>query len=248
VEEAVVTYPTEPGGQHVLDDQPDEARAADGAGHPLAALAVSVGEGHRVAVVGDQLLVADDAAIQIARQVLQRRLPGADVTAVHDPALRQRCRRREAGGSQALEHPGAEDRRERLVREQVASLRRSPAPPPRIDGTAGNDHVDVRMVVEAPRLGVEHRAQADLALQVLVATGEVAAGADRAVEQQSVEQLGVVPGERAALGRQGERHQVVADRQELGLLALEPTRVVVVLTTGAAAVPAGAEHRASVLA
>ena len=107
VEETVVMHPTQPGGHHVLDDFPDEARAADGAGHPLAALAVSVGEGHRVAVVGDQLLNADDAAIQIARQVLQRRLPGADVTAVRDPALRQRCRRREAGGSQALDYSGA---------------------------------------------------------------------------------------------------------------------------------------------
>ena len=57
----------------MLDDQPDEARAADGAGHPLAALAVSVGEGHRVAVVGDQLLVADDAAIQIDGQRAGRR-------------------------------------------------------------------------------------------------------------------------------------------------------------------------------
>ena len=248
VEEAVITHTTEPRGQHVLDDQPHEARTADGSGHPLSALAVAVGERHRLAVVGDQLLLADDATIEIARQVLQRRLPGADPAAVHDPAFRQRRRRREAGDSQAVEHPSAEDRRERLVREQIPSLRRSPTLPARVDRAAGDDHVHVRVVVEAPRLGVQHRAQSDLAVEVLVAMGEVAAGAHRAVEQQPVEHLGVVPSERATLGRQGERHEVVAHRQELGLLALEPAGVVVVLATRAAAVSAGAEHRAGVLA
>lgn len=57
------------------------------------AVAVAEGDDAGVFVVVDQIALADDAAVEIARQVFERRFTAADVAAVYDPLARQAGRR-----------------------------------------------------------------------------------------------------------------------------------------------------------
>ena len=73
-------------GQHVLEQQPQEIGAGEGAGLPPAGLGVPVAEGHLVVLAGEDILLLQHAPIPVAAEIDQGLLPRADGLAVHDPA------------------------------------------------------------------------------------------------------------------------------------------------------------------
>jgi len=72
-------------GQDVLQDEPQEVRAVDGSVLPEPGLCIAVAEADGVVVVRDDVLLADDAAVEVASQIDERGLAGADMLAVDDP-------------------------------------------------------------------------------------------------------------------------------------------------------------------
>ena len=87
VQEAEVTGASEPFGQRMLEDQPQERRAGDRSECPLFGVGVSIAEGHLAVLASDNLLLPDHAAIEIAPQVNQCLLAATDGLAVHHPGV-----------------------------------------------------------------------------------------------------------------------------------------------------------------
>ena len=131
--------------------------------------------------------------------------------------------------------------------EQVPGFRGSPTPLLCIDGPAWDNHMHVRVIIQSAGLRVQNRTLANLTVQVFIVPGKVAAGAHRSLEQQRIHFSLVLPGDSTALGWQGERHHEIVHRQQFGLLAFQPERVVRVLTTLATAVPTRAKRAPCVL-
>ncbi len=89
-------------------------------------------------------------------------------------------------------------------------------PPPR------NDHVDVRMMRHGRPPGVEHGGEADPCAEMLGIGRDGEHGLRRGLEQQVVHSRLVVEGDVGELGRDGEDHMEVADRQQVGRAGGQP--------------------------
>ncbi len=165
VQQAEVACAAKALGQDVLKHQREELRTGQGAVFPAVALGVAVAEGHLSVLAREDVLLADDPAVEIAPEVDQRLLAAADVLAVNHPILRVSGRqtqpRRGDGGQQLA----AEDFRQCLVAEQVAAFAGAvlaaplgvPAPAFGVNGRRRHDRMDMRMVIEPTRVGVQHR-------------------------------------------------------------------------------------------
>ena len=68
MQESVITRASEAFGQRVLQHQCDEVFAAQASGFDVSTMAIFVAEGDEGGVVIDDIAIADDAAIQVARQ------------------------------------------------------------------------------------------------------------------------------------------------------------------------------------
>ena len=69
IQESEVSRAAESLGQDVLEDEPQEVGAGDGSGVVLSGLGVAIAEGQVVVVVGEDVLLADDAATEVAAQI-----------------------------------------------------------------------------------------------------------------------------------------------------------------------------------
>jgi len=74
VQEAVFAHATQAGWQDVQEHVPEEVGDGQGAGGVGAGLCVAIAEGDGAAggIVVDQIVLADDAAVEIAGEVLER--------------------------------------------------------------------------------------------------------------------------------------------------------------------------------
>ena len=68
MQEADIARPSEPLGQHMLQYQPEEIRATHSSTRKLPGFAIAVTETHLTVRAGDDVVLADDPAIQIATQ------------------------------------------------------------------------------------------------------------------------------------------------------------------------------------
>jgi hypothetical protein len=91
------------------------------------------------------------------------------------------------------------------------------------------------VVVQPSVVGMEHRRPAELGAEVFGVGAERLGGFAHAVEEGLVDHALVMPGAGPQLVGQGEGHEKVLHREELGLLALQPLGRVVVLALGTAA-------------
>jgi hypothetical protein len=69
----------------VLQDQPKESGAAHRAYHHLASLAVAVAKADLALVTGQDVLILNDAPIEIPAEIDQGLFAGTDTLAVDDP-------------------------------------------------------------------------------------------------------------------------------------------------------------------
>ena len=70
MQEAVVSNPAKAFGQNMLQNKPQEVVAFDGAVERFVGTALDVFEGDISVLIGDDALFADDAPVEVARQIL----------------------------------------------------------------------------------------------------------------------------------------------------------------------------------
>ncbi len=249
MQKAVVARPPEALGQHVLQDQVQEGRAAYGAHHALAGLAVPIAETHLAVLAGEDVLFLNHAPIQIAAQIDQGLLAVAHALAVDHPLRRHAGRRFQAGLFERGQHLGAKHLGQGTVVEQVAVAALAaaslgpPAPSLGIQRRRRHGQMDMGVVVESPGVGVQHRHRAGRALQLFVVPAEGAQRCPSAVEQDGVERALMLPGQRLQFCRQGECEQEVVGRHVALELPFQPLLAFVVLAVRATAMAAGMGHQ-----
>lgn len=73
----------------MLDQQPEKMCTINGACFPLLGLAIAVAKCYRYAVIANELFFANDPAVKIARQILQRGQTIANGATIDYPILGQ---------------------------------------------------------------------------------------------------------------------------------------------------------------
>ena len=174
VQEAVVTHALEAAWQDVDQELPEELDERQGTEAPGARLGFAIAEGDEVALAieGDDVAFAQDAAVEIPGEVFERREPGADALAVHNPLRGQAEIGVQGASPQGIAELRAEHLGEGAAVEQVPAVEGPLLSPLAVDAAAGNDDVQVRVVFETPVVGVEHGARAELGTQVRVVGAE----------------------------------------------------------------------------
>ena len=99
---------------------------------------------------------------------------------------------------------------------------RYPLLPVERDAAARHDHVDVRMVCHRRSPRVEDGGDADAGAEVLRVSGDRHHRLRRRVEQQTVDDRLVLPGDVGNLGWKREDDMEVADRQQVGFALGQP--------------------------
>ena len=142
------------------------------------------------------------------------------------------------GVGEEVEILAAEHLREGGGEEESATGRSQPARPVGAQGAVGDEAVDMDVLPEVLPPGVEHHGDAELATEPSGIAAELEQGLRGGVEQQAVDEGGMALGEGIELVRQGEHDMPVADVEQIGALALDPSGLREGLTLGAVAIPA----------
>ena len=252
VQESVIAGTAKPLRQNMLEDQPEEIGAGERTFFQLAGIGVAIAEAHPAVLAGEDVLLPDDAAVEVTPQIDQGLLAGSDRFDVRHPFLRIARRQGNAGRLDRRQQLGPEDLGHRLLVEQISPVLATPLASPalllRIDRRRGNDQMDMRVEVEAARVRVQHGDGARCALQLSVILTEAEYGFPGTAHQQVKNDVGVRRSEPAEFGRQREGQQKIVGRNEALHLAFQPLLALVVLAMRAEAMAAGMRHEAVVLA
>ncbi len=214
-----------------------------------------------VAFQGGEPAVADRHPVGVPRQVLEHLPWSAERRLGVDDPFGPGAR-----GEPAAEFPGVGQRTELAVEREPPPVERGPehrqelAPedaaedtnrqeeprpagdPPRGVGrepAAGDDAMDVGVVLEVLPPGVQHGEEADLGPEVLGIGGDLSQGGGGGLEQEAVDHPRVLQGDRVERRGQGEDDVEIRDRQEFRFAGLRPVGGGVCLTLGAVAIAAG---------
>jgi hypothetical protein len=120
------------------------------------------------------------------------------------------------GAAEMSEEAGSEASTEDADRKEEASAGGDPARAIGRESTAGDDAVNVGVVVEALAPGVKERHEPDLRPEVLRIAGDLEQGLGDRPEEKPVEETPMAEGQRRKLPGQGEDDVEVADIQEIG--------------------------------
>ena len=249
-------------GKHVEQEAAQEL--LDGQGHQallVAVCGISPAEGDLVPRKGDQSMIGDRHAVGVAAEITENVFGTTEGRlAVDHPVLpeegaeeRSECLR----FRQKLEFPvegelaiveglpesgdklAAEDSTQHLDGEKEAIARGDPALV--IGGeTAGRNHtMQMGMMLEFLTPGMEHAEEADFGAEMAGITGDFEQRFGTGPEQEIVDDLLVLQGQRGEPPRKGEDDMDVGDRQEFATPRLQPTVASGGLTLGTVSVPAG---------
>jgi len=151
VQEAVIAGAAEAARQHVLHDQPEEVGTGQGTALPACGRGLAVAERYVGVVAGEDVLLADHPAIEVAAEVDQRLGAAANRLAVDHPLRGVGTRQGQPGGGQGGEQLGPEHLGQGLGVEQVGAVLAAPLAAPAflagIEGGSRDDQVYVRVVV-----------------------------------------------------------------------------------------------------
>jgi len=244
-EEAEVADPLQAPGQDVLEEAVEEAFGGEpyGAGAPVRA--VLVGEGDRLAIIGEDALGANGGAIDVSGEVFQGGFTGADGLDIGYPI-------EGPGGAgdldvevrvlllQGLSEPSAKPQRQHGLGEEVAlPFGTDPAQAVGGEAAAGHHAMDVGVITQIARPSLEHGQEADVGTEILVVAGDVPQSAGAFSQEQRVETLLVGADHLPELGRHGEGDQVISHGQQLTSLAVAPLGGIGVTALGTGPVVAG---------
>jgi ribosomal protein L15 len=244
----VVAHFHESAGQHVLQEAADELFRRQRHALDLLRCGVAVAKRHGIAGVLADGGIAKGDAVDVAREVAQRVLAVADGLGVHRPVALPRFggdRREDVRQAlaQFVAEARAEDRRERTNRNEEFGVRLFPGA---VGGeaAAGRHVVDVGVIDQRAAVGMQDSRQARSPAEPFGVGADVEQRG-RGRREQDGERLARMRADRPAqLFGDGERAQVVAHRQEQGLLPAQPLLRVVAAARRAMPVAAGMERPA----
>lgn len=162
MQETIISDASEALRQDMLKAEPEEVGAGYGASAHAASAGFEIFESDQAVLIGDDVLLADDAAIEIDREVLQGRLSTPDMLDINDPVGRHRAGYVEACVVERGEEACAEDFAERLLIEQIFVLDLKPLSPCALYAAAGNDDMQVGMEIEASGMGMKDGGHGDV--------------------------------------------------------------------------------------
>ncbi len=200
MQEAKVAGSPETLGQHVLQEQRQETRPAQRAHRTLAGLAVAIAKADLACLAGEDVLLLDDAPIQVAAQIDQGLAAIANAFAIHHPVCRHTGRQLQALAGERGQHLGAKHLGQGTVVEQVSAALATAASPQtllRVQGGAWHGQVNMRVVIKATRMGMQHGHRTGLPLQLPVVPAKEARRCPRALEEYGVEGALMLPGQLA---------------------------------------------------
>lgn len=138
-----------------------------------------------------------------------------------------------------------------VIEQVAAAFARRLGPPAAslgIERRSRHRQMQVRVVIEAARVGMQHAHRAGPALQMFVVLAEGADCRPGAFEEQGVEGALMLPGQRPEFGRYGESHQEIVGRDLTLELAFQPLLALKMLAMRAVAMAAGMRHEVSFVA
>ena len=236
-EPAKVPHLHEPPRQNVLQEPPQEFLSSQPGDFCQAALPVGPAEAHAIMIHGGDPGGVQGRLLQIPRDICK--CPG---TAAHFPRIRVPwlgpCLVRngqvelEVGRLQRGTEPVAHPHCQWFGGHGNVGV---PGPHPAgfSQGSPGEEVVDVRVITQIPRLGLQDAGHAQLPAEVPQIGCQICQGSGALAEQQCVTQLGMAAGQVPEFGRHGERDHVVGHRQEARLLPRLPL-LALVLPAGVA--------------
>ena len=248
-------------GKHVEQEAAQEL--LDRQGHQtllVAVRGVSPAEGNLVALQGDQAVIGDRHAVGVAAEITENVFGTTEGRlAVDHPVLPEEGAEERSESllfRQKLEFPveaelaiveglpesgdklAAEDSTQHLDGEKEAIAGVDPALV--IGGeTAGRNHtMQMGMVLEFLTPGMEHAEEADFGAEMAGITGDFEQRFGTGAEQEIVDDLLVLQGQRGEPPRKGEDDMDVGGGQEFAAARLQPTVASEGLTLGAVSIPA----------
>ena len=239
MKKAVIPYPPEASGEDVLQQQPQKVFPLQGAVACPAAIALDIAEGDLPIPAAQDVLLGNDAAIKVTRQVLQGRQAPPDMSAVDHPLTGCAGRDVQSRRVDRRQKTCAKDLGQVFGVKQILPFDLSPLSPAGIDTTAGHDDMQVRVIIKPPALGMQYRRHSHIRPQVPRVQPEILQGAGGAGKENGVDLFLKIPGQRPQFGGQSKGHHEVGNRQQLGLLPPQPLTGIVILAPRATAMAAG---------
>jgi len=224
-----------------LEEAVDELPGWESEVRELMGLVVAIAEGDLSVGESFQAAVGDGDSEDVAGQVLEDLVAGARVAAMNGPLLSP-GRRRGLPHFQRFQ-PGAElgakDGAQGVARHQKTGM--PGGEPSALGGEPASGNQEMNVGVEEHRAGpgVEHGQDRQGASDPLRVPGQFLQSGHRRPHQQAVDGARMGLGQRAKGGGQGEAQQLVAGRQEPGLLFLQPSLGLLPVTFGAVSIGAG---------
>ena len=147
MQEAIVTHASEAFRQDMLEDKHQEVGTGQGACFRNTRARFEIFESHPAVLIGEDVFLADDPAIEVGREILQGRLTTPNTFDVNDPVAWHGVGDVEAVVVERGEEARPEDFAERLFIEQIFTLDLEPLLP-RVLYTAAR-HNDMQVGMEA---------------------------------------------------------------------------------------------------
>lgn len=242
-------------GRHMLEEAPEELVRGQGHPSPLVGAAVAVSKSDAVLVAGDECLVTDGGAMDVATEVLQD-----TVRALHDgfreddPLLAPgHVRQRDAGQSTAskVEESTTEVFGQRLDWNEVAlaaTRHGQPGATIRCERTARHEHVHVRVPFKCARPGVEDGERSDLAADKSRISAQSLQRLEGSAEEHGHKRALMGAHEASELGGKREDDVIVRHWQEQLALPHKPSLRRVVAAARASSIATGVKEQMLTLA
>ena len=239
MQKAVISEPTKTLGQNMLQNEPKEVFAFGGTVAGFAGTAFDVFKCDIAVLIGDDTAFTNDAPVKVPRQVFQSGQTFSRVSAVDNPLSRQRIGQSETGLVQSLKKASTKHLGQSEFIEQVSAFFLFPLLPGFVHAAARHHDMNMRMVIQATVMSMQYCGHTDVGAEIFGIYAKVFQRAGSARKKKVVNEGLVVPCQESELiGERKGCHEVL-NRQQLGLLPVQPERGFMVLALWATAMPAG---------
>lgn len=177
----------------MLQDEPEEVFAFKRSIATYSGAAFHIPEDDVSMLVGDDIIFTDDASVQIAGQVLQGGQAFSDMGAMDNPFSRHGLRDAESFFAQSLDESCTKHLSQGEFVEQVLGFFLFPLFSGHIHPAPWHDHMDMRVIIQAPGMSVEVRGHADMGAEVFGIEAKIFQGAGDTGKHQLVNKGLMIP-------------------------------------------------------
>lgn len=204
---------------------------------------VAVTEGDLAIGDGFNAAVGDGDTKDIAAEIFEDLLARAGMLGMNHPGFLPHLGGdvpEQAGAMESGTQLGAKDHRQGADWNQEGRVFGRNPPGAIVGKTAGGDqHMDVRMIEQGPRPGVEHGQHAQTCSHITWITSQLLKGFGSRLHEQTVEFFGMSSGQGMQLAGQSEGQQVIVAGGETRALGGDPAFGLIVVTLRATAIATG---------